>query len=326
MTTENKTPAAAEAPADTADFAAAEEALLQQAAAIDSGKATWDEVPRLGDKTETTPATEPKPSDKPTEEPDPSDKAKKAEPDPSENKEPAKEESEFARKREERQRREDERRERSWQNLEAEREKLRAEREEFAREKQARATRPPEPAKCEKGRTADFYEQLAKDAEEDGETGVARAAKAKAAELRARDEAAAKSAAPPEKDGWSIVRAESEIVMRERPELRDLKHPLVEQVNRLINDPETGHLFRAPGGVRAALAVAGLQREAAEAQALREENAKMKAELADLRKRTALPGAGAQSGRPDAPKNLADMPIEDAEKELERQARELSGR
>lgn len=180
----------------------------------------------------------------------------------------------------------------------AERAKALEERERKLAEREQEKAQQREPAKCPKGRTAADYEAIAKQLEEDGEAGAAKAALKQAEQLKAKDAEAATAAKAPAPGQQFDLRAEAAEMMRERPELQNKDNPVVVAGNWLLADPKWSVFLNRPGGVRAAVEVAEFYVKAQRADALEKELAGVKAELEELQKATGLGGSPAVATKP----------------------------
>jgi len=196
---------------------------------------------------------------------------KKAEAKPGEKKE-----SDFAKAKGEQ-----ERRDKSWKALEAEKEAFRSERgalnaelQGLRREVSELRKRPQvtEPAKDPHGLTASDYDKIAKDYRDQGNDSMAEAARERADSLRKQAPAATAAptndfAAPEFQAEWKRHTAE---LIQQDPELGNPESPVVKAANTLLQDGTYGRFFRsAPDGIKAAVEVAKLMREAHSAQALK---------------------------------------------------------
>ena len=266
-------------------------------------------------KTTTTPAKD-APAEVTKKEGEPQPEADKT-PDTAKTKEAPKDEkkkSEYEQSKERKKAADEERFDRNWKKLNEEKEQLRKEREtlEAERKKVAQPAAKAEPSKDARGFTAADYEKTAKELEADGDAGAARVARLRAAELKAKDEEAAKSVEPPRSapgEAFDFV-AEAEALYAQDPTLRDIKNPLTAEANRLLKDPDWSKLFLRPGGVRAAVEAAKVSLEARAAAGLREELAKANKELEQLRQATGMGGSPAVP-RKSAPAGGGNKPLTD---------------
>lgn len=212
----------------------------------------------------------------------------------------------------------EERKAKSWEALNAEKEATRKaaadtarraqeldERERRLAEREKTPAKPPEPSRDAKGRTATDYEAIAKQLDEDGETAAAKLARARAAELKAKDEEAAKTAAAPAPvTDWNPAE-EAAALIKEDPELQKPENPVVQEANRLLKDPQWGPFLARKGGVSAAVVVSRLTVAARESESLREQLQKTKGELEELQKATGM------TPSPAAPKAAKSKKLSD---------------
>jgi hypothetical protein len=207
--------------------------------------------------------------------------------------------------------------------LEQERQSIAAQKAEFDRLRAEHETLKKQlasaPATDEHGLVAGDYDRLAQKYEREGNDEMARIATRKADALRAKAPAspapaAAPSAAPdithPEFQAkW---RAETAALVQAEPDLAKPDNPVVQAANALLADKQwSGFLLSRPDGIRAAVAVAKLQQQAARAAQLDTELAAQKAEVARLTKLTSprgsLPANPAPADR--RPEDLSDAEV-----------------
>lgn len=218
-----------------------------------------------------------------------------------------------------------ERRDRSWKALEAEKAEIRAKQAEYAKMQQElaelrqRVTQPPAPAKPavdENGIDATTYDRLAKQYAEEGNESMAAMARKQAASLRSKEAAAPGAAAPAAAEATPPhTRPEFQAKWREHtaalvqaePDLAKPDHPVVQAANALLADKAWGRFFLAhPDGITAAVQVAKLQQQAAQAIAASKELATARQEIARLTKLTSPRGSHPASAIP-ADRNPADL-------------------
>lgn len=209
--------------------------------------------------------------------------------------------------------------------LEQQQRAIEAERAEFARVRselealKKRPAAPAEPVRDEHGATADSYARLAARYKEEGRDDMAQAAEQRAAALRAKETATAapqQTAAtapditsPEFQQRW---RAETAALVQAEPDLAKADNPVVQAANALLQSKEwSGFLLARPDGIRAAVAVAKLQHQAARAAQLDTELATQKAEVARLTKlvspRGSLPASAAPSDHRPEDLSTADL-------------------
>ncbi len=208
--------------------------------------------------------------------------------------------------------------------IEQERRAFEAERAELTRLRseldtlKKRVAAPAEPVKDEHGATADTYAALAKRYREEGRDDMAATAEQRAAALRAKTAPAApqQTAAT----GPDITSPEFQAKWRENtaalvqaePDLAKPDNPVVQTANALLQDKEwSGFFLSRPDGIRAAVAVAKLQHQAARAAQLDTELAAQRAEVARLTKlvspRGSLPANQAPGDRRPEDLSTADL-------------------
>jgi len=225
-----------------------------------------------------------------------------------------------------------ERLDRSWKALDEEKARVRAREQqveqqlarvtqleqEIAQLKAARSAAPTEPPKDEHGISADTYDQLAKQYEDEGDTAMAKLAKSKAEKLRARAPAAPAAPAasaevwrtPEFQQKWA---AEAAAIVKEDPEVGKPDNPIFQRVQQLVNDPQTARFFRAdPAGLRAAVQVAKLEQAAARVPELEKQLGERDAEIKRLNSLLS-PRGGPPAAPAPGTKSLDDMT--DAERE-----------
>ena len=214
------------------------------------------------------------------------------------------------------------RQDKTWQKINEEKAQLQRDREQLAREREevARQRQPAkaEPVKDASGYTADEYEAVAEKAIEDGEPDLAKAAYAKAKELR-QQEAAQASGAPGKAQQERFAsewKADMEGHLKADPELLKVDSPIAKQLTALFKEePWLNHI---PGGFSKALGVAKLQLQAGKAQGLEVELGKAKAEIARLTKLTSINGGGPAA--PSRTKTFDEMSESEMEATLRRTA------
>lgn len=229
----------------------------------------------------------------PNAEPKPEDKAKEKPADP---KPEAKAETPYAKAQKERERQQsllkkfDEEKAAFRREQQAYAQEVEQMRRELAQLKTAGKPAPSGPARDADGITAEAYEQLSKDYEEEGNSRMAEAAREKAKALRAAPPAMQAGAQPATAtEAWRTPefnqkwQAEAAAIVQAEPELGRPENPVFQRVNQLVNDPQYGRLFRAdPTGIRAAVQVAKLEQAAAAAEPLRKERDAAQAEVKRL--------------------------------------------
>lgn len=154
------------------------------------------------------------------------------------------------------------------------------------------------PARDEHGHTAEAYEDIAQDYEDEGNSRMAELARNKAKALRAQPQPSAAGAAvpagasQPSTEKWQSPefqqqwQAEAAAIVQAEPALAKPDHPIFQRVNQLVNDPKYGRLFKAdPTGLRAAVEVAKLEQMAGQAQPLKKS---LDAAQAEVKRLTAL--------------------------------------
>lgn len=211
-----------------------------------------------------------------------------------------------------------ERKDRSWKALEAEKAAVRAEAERTRQTSQeletlrreVQALRAPKPAADAAGTPPETYEQLAENYEAEGNSQMAALARKTAQDLRQNGRATA-AAAPTE--AWKSPEFQKEWqrqtadVIAADPALNDPENPVFKATNALVNHPQWGGLFRSnPTGIKAAVEVARLMRQAESAATLQKEVETAKAEIKRLTQLNS-PRAGGPAARPAGNKKLADM-------------------
>lgn len=190
------------------------------------------------------------------------------------------EESEFAKAK-----KENERKDRSWQALEKEKTEMRTEKAAFTAELQAlrrevsdlrkKSSQPSGPVKDSRGLTVSDYERLEKQYKDNGNDEMAEAAKAAADALRKQAPAQSQAAdAEPWKSSEFQAERQRHIdeLMQQDPELAKTatESPLVKATNDLVNHPVYSRFFRAhPDGIKMAVEVAKLMRDANGAQEIK---------------------------------------------------------
>lgn len=223
------------------------------------------------------------------------------------------------------------RKDRSWKKLNEEKEALRAqeaqiqqERAELARlrteveELKKRPATPPAPAKDEHGLEASDYDRMAEKYANQGNDTMAKLAKEQASALRAK--AAPAAPAQPANAAPDITSPEFQAKWREHtaalvqaePDLAKPDNPVVQTANALLQDKTWSPYFLSrPDGIRAAVAVAKLQTDAARVPVLAKELEAQKAEVARLTKlvspRGSLPASSAPADKSPGDLNDAEM-------------------
>lgn len=186
------------------------------------------------------------------------------------------------------------------------------------------------PAKDQHGFTAETYEKLAKQYEEQGNDEMAQAAREKVAELRAKATApAAANAAEPWKDPAFEAEWQGHVkqLIDADPSLADPANPVVVATQGLLNNPVYGRYFRNfPDGIKMAHEVALLMRDAQTASSAKEQLAAKETELktarAEIERLTGLlQPRGSLPGKPPAgEKDFADMTEEEQDAHMRRVA------
>jgi hypothetical protein len=102
-------------------------------------------------------------------------------------------------------------------------------------------------------------------------------------------------------------------VIQQNPDLGNPESPVAQEMVRLLEqEPLLGQI---PDGFKKAWELLQMRQAATEASGLREENAKLKQQLDELQKRTALKGSGPT---PHSEKNLEDLPLDEQAEILRR--------
>lgn len=232
-----------------------------------------------------------------------------------------------------------ERRDRSWKALEQEKSEFRAQKaqtdielKELRAKVAAISQAPAGPVKDEHGATAENYDAIAEKAKEEGNDVMAAAATKRAEALRAKAQqtASAPGVGSFESPAFQAKWQENvNAMIKADPDLADPQHVKTKVINQLISNPAYKPFFQAhPDGIKMAGEVAGLMREAANAQTLRGKHKELEAELATSKAEVArLSGLlQPQGGPPGAPpagkKSIADMSDSESDAELLRLARE----
>lgn len=212
-----------------------------------------------------------------------------------------------------------ERRDRSWKALEAEKAAVRAEAERTRQtsheletlRREVQALRTPKPAAEAAGATPEIYEQLAENYEAEGNSQMAALARKTAQDLRQAPNRAPAAAAQTEawrspdfQKEWQRHTAE---VIAADPAINDPENPVFKATNMLVNHPQWGGLFRSnPTGIKAAVEVARLMRQAESAATLHKHVETARAEIKRLTQLNS-PRAGGPAARLAGNKKLADM-------------------
>lgn len=228
------------------------------------------------------------------------------------------------------------RRDKSWRALDEEKQKFRAEEgalrgelENLKRELAQLKQRPAQnagPAKDEHGNTADDYRALARRYRTEGRDDLAEAAFDRAEKLAKQPAAPEAPQHPPGSlEAFNAPEFQQEwqkhvqAVIQSDPELAKPDNPVVLATNRLLTDPTFGRFFRThPDGIRAAVEVAKLAREAQQGQqaqnelkTAREELKRLTAEKARLdgllQPRSGQPTGPVPAARSGAEVSDADM-------------------
>jgi hypothetical protein len=194
----------------------------------------------------------------------------------------------------------------SWKKLNAEKEALRnnPEFKEFSEWKRSKTLgKADKSAKAPAAQySAEEYDAFAKQYEEEGNEKMAKVARERAEEVRQQAKAQPANAGveahktPEFQAEWQ---KNFEEVAANEPELQKDGSPLEQAVYNLVNDPTWGAFFLAkPSGIRAAVEVAKMVRQAGMVKGLQEEKTKLetdlkasKAEVDRLTKLTALGGS-----------------------------------
>lgn len=290
---------------ETSD-AAESDALRQLGASADMGSDASVNEPAEhaagdGDATTETSTTAPKADDESSPTPEKPAEEQKAEDPP---KEPSKYEK--AKQREAA----------AWNKINAEKEAIQREREEIVRLRQALpAERPPaapKPVTDEKGNTAQDYEDAAKAFAAEGDNDLATKARAKAQEMRQREQVPAPTEAPAAQQRFeSDWKADMEATIKANADLAKPDSEQAKGLQGLLR--EHPYLGQIPGGFSKAVQLLQLQAEAGKVKGLMEENSRHKAELDRLNKLTGIRGGG-----PSAPaKQKSFEDLSDAEQEAE---------
>jgi DNA repair exonuclease SbcCD ATPase subunit len=222
---------------------------------------------------------------------------------------------------------------RSWKDLETEKTQFKQEKatltqelENLRREVTELKSKPAapassEPMKDEHGHTAATYEAVAKKAAAENDTEIAALARQKASALKQKQQQAQPPAAASATAGetWKTPEfqqqwaANAAAIVQAEPALGDPENPVFKSVQHLVNQSPFASLLKSrPDGIRAAVEVAKLQIQAAEATKLREQLTAKDAEIARLNKLTAPLGAP-PGGGPTAPKRIEEMSADEAE-------------
>lgn len=217
-----------------------------------------------------------------------------------------------------------ERRDRSWKALESEKTEIRAKQAQYEqqtreltelRQRLAQPATPVKPAVDEQGIDATTYERLAKEYAAEGNESMAAMARKQAASLRSKEAAApgaapaAAEATPPhtKPEFQAKWREHTAALVQAEPDLAKPDHPVVQAANALLADTAWGRFFLAhPDGITAAVQVAKLQQQAAQAIAAAKELTTARQEIARLTKLTSPRGSHPASAIP-ADRNPADL-------------------
>lgn len=230
------------------------------------------------------------------------------------------------------------RQKKTWQDLERDKAEFRQERGQLQTQVQTLTqqvneltarlqAKPAEPAKDAIGIDANTYEALAKKYEEEGKTGDAQMCRERADALRKQAPAASApaAAAVPPGEVWKTPefqrdwKAATEALVASDPTLADPKNPVVIAANNLINDKAWGAFFRArPDGIRAAVEVGKIIRQAQQSESLRKELTTVKAEVERLTKLTQPQGSLPTSNQPLPAKRVEDMSADEMDAEVRR--------
>ncbi|HLP07936.1 MAG TPA: hypothetical protein VK178_07205 [Opitutaceae bacterium] len=321
MSDENTTP-----PAEQSD-AAIEASLFAQAKAYDAG--TPVETPAAADAQPTPTPETTQSGNAPAANQQTPTPPKPATPAPATEQQPAApQQSQFQQKRSDK-----ERNERSWQKLNEEKEAFRKEREEFYRKQaeQARGGQSPQPSSPAPTASTDDplaaftpeqLEQAAVDFDKKGQFDMAEAARQAAKQKRAQPQPPPQQAPAPQQQDPALAAAHAEwkanlaAIEKENPEIADKTSPMHRETFEVLKNYPVLRTY--PGGIKDAVALVKLQREAGAAATLRKEVEGLKARLAQAEGRL-VPAVGApESGI--RPKAITEMDDAAAEAELKRQA------
>lgn len=266
--------------------------------------------------------TEPSPDDAGDKSPEaqPGDDPKKAKaPQPPEKKEGDEKETDYTRAQ-----KEEQRREKSWQALEQEKAQVRAEKEALERQKaelqQQQEAKPPasQALKDDRGFSADDYERFAKDEEAaGGDPKLIAEARDTAKTLRDREAKAAQETQHKQhtQAWWDTANK----VVASKPELQKLDTPLAKEVTALLKGEPLFHAH--PEGFQKAVEIAEARLAAAEVPSLKTEIETLRKKLQEAEAKLAPEPDTVQ--RPPKEKAIADLSVDEAEREIRKMASQL---
>lgn len=293
---------------------------IQQPAADHGGPAEQDGASEQGANGGSDAATSPK-TDKPGTAL-PSDKGTQP---PAKKEQPAQEESAYARLK-----KDQARLARNRQEHQAEREQFLREREQLQREREEFERQRTTPPPAEKSPLAEFSEealaQYAEDAEADGRHAQAARARAEIERRKAQP-----PPAPQRQQGSDPVSQERfvaawkgnlETLTKENPDLGNPQSELYQETAGILKARPILHTY--PDGIKDAVTLAKLQKEASAVPGLRKKVTDLEQEVQRLRAAT-TPAGGAPEQRGGAAKPFEQMSAEEQRASLRRQAAEADG-
>jgi len=207
--------------------------------------------------------------------------------------------------------------------LKAEREAVRREREEWSKQREQSKTAETNSFRDEKGYTAEDYEAAAKEFEADGDSQLAKAARAKADGVR---KAATERQQKAQQEKFAKAWADSYNRLSEKETwLKDQNSPEYKRTVELLQRVPV--LQSMPDGLVHAVELMKLQDSAAKAQSIEAENKALKEQLNKLQQKTAI-GKSIPAGQLKAEeKDFSKLSLKEQREALMRASREYdSGR
>lgn len=208
---------------------------------------------------------------------------------------------------------------RTWQEINAEKEALKAEKEAITREKQAieqsRRMAAPDAYRDEHGHTAKDYKQVAEKYRRDGDGSMADAAEKLAQNIGEKEQQFAQQRQQAGlQAAWT---ANYEKSLDKYPDLKDQNSAFFKEVMQTVKDFPA--LQYDPDGLKHALRLADVTRQAREFEGTKTELSKLKEEHSKLQKKLSIAG-GPPTGAPSEPKAFDAMSLSEQRAHLERAA------
>jgi len=203
--------------------------------------------------------------------------------------------------------------------LKAEREAVRREREEWSKQREQSKTAETNSFRDEKGYTAEDYEAAAKEFEADGDSQLAKAARAKADGVR---KAATERQQKAQQEKFAKAWSDSYARLSEKETwLKDQNSPEYKRTVELLQ--KVPMLTSMPDGLVHAVELMKLQDTASKAQSIEAENKALKEQLNKLQQKTAI-GKSVPAGQLKAEeKDFSKLSLKEQREALLRAAREF---